>query len=360
MLDLVRCGGRDEERHRPTVYVRTEMDALTVKENTGLPYASKVTVKRADGEVGVMHACGHDLHMTVFLGTAKVLAESKGQWSGTVVLIGQPAEKMVSGAKAMSGSRIGSARFAGLCGGASRVNRGSHACGRGFSRHHYPWLRRPRCTPSYDQGPHPDCLGMVVFLQTIVSREMDPLQPTVVTVGSFHAGTKHNIIPDDAHLQLTVRTMNRVQREKVLAAVKRATNGISEAAGVPADRAPIIEVSKNSVPQRSTTGINPPCGRSARKISWQRERGAGTARYGQRGFQLVRAHRSQSTHRDVLSWCGGPGEIEGIERSRNSLADTALERVCTVAGAGNPDGREGDDQRSDGPVEEAVSGRKWL
>jgi len=85
----------------PTVYVRTDMDALPVKENTGLAYASKVTVKRAGGEVGVMHACGHDLHMTVFLGTAKMLAESKSQWSGTVVLIGQPAEEMVSGAAAM-------------------------------------------------------------------------------------------------------------------------------------------------------------------------------------------------------------------------------------------------------------------
>ena len=89
----------------PTVYVRTDMDALPVKENTGLPYASKVTVKRAGGEVGVMHACGHDLHMTVFLGTAKMLAENKGQWSGTVVLIGQPAEESIGGARAMLRSR---------------------------------------------------------------------------------------------------------------------------------------------------------------------------------------------------------------------------------------------------------------
>jgi hippurate hydrolase len=89
---------------------------------------------------------------------------------------------------------------------------------------------------------------LVVFLQTIVSREEDPMQPTVITVGSFHAGTKHNIIPDDAHLQLTVRTMTPEQREKTLAAITRATNGIAAAAGVPAERAPIIEVSKNGVP----------------------------------------------------------------------------------------------------------------
>jgi metal-dependent amidase/aminoacylase/carboxypeptidase family protein len=89
---------------------------------------------------------------------------------------------------------------------------------------------------------------LVVFLQTIVSREMDPLQPTVVTVGTFHAGTKHNIIPDEAHLQLTVRTMTPQQRKKALDAITRAANGIAEAAGIPAERAPIIEVSKDSVP----------------------------------------------------------------------------------------------------------------
>lgn len=243
----------------PTVYVRTDMDALPIKENTGLPYASTVTVKRPGGEVGVMHACGHDLHMTVFLGTAKMLAESKSQWSGTVVLIGQPAEETVGGAAAML--------RAGLF---TEFPKPDYV----LALHDYPWL--PAGVVAWREGPilagadsvditirgygghgaapnatkDPIVIAseLVVFLQTIVSREMDPLQPTVITVGSFHAGTKHNIIPDDAHLQLTVRTMTPVQREKVLAAIKRATNGIAEAAGVPAERAPIIEVSKDSVP----------------------------------------------------------------------------------------------------------------
>jgi amidohydrolase len=243
----------------PTVYVRTELDALPVTENTPLSYASKVTVKRASGQVGVMHACGHDLHMTVFLGTAKMLAESKSQWSGTVVMIGQPAEETVGGAAAMLRAGLFSKfpkpdyvlalhdnpwlpagvvawREGAILAGADSVD----ITVRGYGGH--------GAAPNSAKDPIVIASELVVFLQTIVSREMDPLQPTVVTVGSFHSGTKHNIIPDNAHLQLTVRTMTPEQREKVLAAIKRATNGIAEAAGVPADRAPIIEVAKDAVP----------------------------------------------------------------------------------------------------------------
>ena len=243
----------------PTVYVRTDMDALPVKENTGLTYASQVTVNRPGGAVGVMHACGHDLHMTVFLGTAKMLAESKSQWSGTVVLIGQPAEETVGGAQAMLRAGLFS-KFpkpdfvlalhdnSYLPAGVVAWKEGTMLAGadsvditiRGFGGH--------GAVPNATKDPIVIAAELVVFLQTIVSREMDPQVPTVVTVGSFHAGTKHNIIPDDAHLQLTVRTMNLEQRAKVLAAITRATNGIAEAAGIPAERAPIIETSKDGVP----------------------------------------------------------------------------------------------------------------
>jgi hippurate hydrolase len=243
----------------PTVYVRTELDALPVIENTGLPYASKVTVKRAGSEVGVMHACGHDLHMTVFLGTAKMLAESKSQWSGTVIMIAQPAEETVGGAAAMLRSGL-YAKFpkpdyvlalhdsAVLPAGEVAWHEGTMLAGadsvditiRGYGGH--------GAAPNMTKDPIMIASELVVFLQTIVSREEDPMQPTVITVGSFHAGTKHNIIPDDAHLQLTVRTMTPEQREKTLAAITRATNGIAAAAGVPAERAPIIEVSRNGVP----------------------------------------------------------------------------------------------------------------
>jgi amidohydrolase len=243
----------------PTVYVRTELDALPVRENTGLPYASQVTVKRVNDEVGVMHACGHDLHMTVFLGTAKMLAEEKNHWSGTVVMIGQPAEETVGGAAAMLRAGLFE-KFpkpdyvlalhdsAVLPAGQVAWHEGTMLAGadsvditiRGYGGH--------GAAPNMTKDPIVIASELVVFLQTIVSREEDPLQPTVVTVGSFHAGTKHNIIPDDAHLQLSVRTMNTEQREKTLAAIARATNGIAAAAGVPAERAPIITVSTSGVP----------------------------------------------------------------------------------------------------------------
>ncbi len=243
----------------PTVYVRTELDALPVRENTGLSYASKVTVKRANDEVGVMHACGHDLHMTVFLGTAKMLAEEKSHWSGTVVMMAQPAEETVSGAAAMLRAGLFE-KFPKpdyvlalhdspvLPAGQVAWHEGPILAGadsvditiRGYGGH--------GAAPNMTKDPIVIASELVVFLQTIVSREEDPLQPTVLTVGSFHAGTKHNIIPDDAHLQLTVRTMTPEQREKTLAAITRATNGIAAAAGVPSDRAPLITVSKDGVP----------------------------------------------------------------------------------------------------------------
>src|SRR5580692_5291515 len=243
----------------PTVYVRTELDALPSVENTGVAYASHVKVKRGSGEVGVMHACGHDLHMTVCLVSAKMLAESKGQWSGTVVMIGQPAEETVDGAEAMLRAGLYTKfpkpdyvlalhdspvlpvgevayREGPMLAGADSVD----ITIRGFGGH--------GAAPNMGKDPIVVASELVVFLQTIVSREEDPLQPTVITVGSFHAGTKHNIIPDEAHLQLTVRTMTPAQREKVLAAIKRITNGIAEAAGIPTERAPIIEIAKDNVP----------------------------------------------------------------------------------------------------------------
>jgi amidohydrolase len=243
----------------PVVYVRTELDGLPVTENTGVPYASKVKVKRANGEVGVMHACGHDLHMTVFLGTAKILADNKPQWSGTVVMIGQPAEEVVTGAGAMLRAGLFT-KFpkpdyvialhdsADLPAGTVAWHVGPMLAGadsvditiRGYGGH--------GATPQITKDPIVIGAELVMALQTIVSRETNPLTPAVVTVGSFHAGTKHNIIPDEAHLQLTVRTMTPGQREKTLEAITRITNGIAAAAGIPAERAPIIEIAKDHVP----------------------------------------------------------------------------------------------------------------
>src|SRR5262249_54213561 len=210
-------------------------------------------------EVGVMHACGHDVHMSVFIGTARMLAAMKNQWSGTLVLIGQPAEETVGGAHALLRAGLftkfprpdyvlalhdGSHLPAGKVGwhegtilaGADSVD----ITVRGYGGH--------GAAPQNSKDPIVLASEIVVALQTIVSREMDPQVPTVITVGSFHAGTKHNIIPDEAHLQLTVRTMSPKQREKVLTAIARIASGIAAAAGVPSDRAPIIEIAKDGVP----------------------------------------------------------------------------------------------------------------
>ena len=244
----------------PTVMVRTDMDALPIEEKTGLPYASHAKAKRPDGtEVGVMHACGHDIHMTVFLGTARMLVQTKDQWSGTLILIGQPAEETIGGARAMlraglftkfskpdyvialhdthsiPAGKVGF-REGTLLAGADSVD----ITVRGIGGH--------GAAPQESKDPILVASEIVVALQTIVSREMNPQQPTVVTVGSFHAGTKHNIIPDDAHLQLTVRTMNSEQREKVLAAITRVVNGVAATAGIPAELAPIIQISPDHVP----------------------------------------------------------------------------------------------------------------
>jgi amidohydrolase len=243
----------------PTVYVRTELDALPVRESTGLSYASKVTAKRGNDEVSVMHACGHDLHMTVFLGTAKMLVEEKSHWSGTVVMFAQPAEETAGGAAAMlraglfekfpkpdyvlafHDSAVTPAGQVAWVEGAIMAGADSvDITIRGYGGH--------GASPNATKDPIVIGSELVVFLQTIVSREEDPLTPTVITVGSFHAGTKRNIIPDDAHLQLSVRTMSPAQREKTLAAITRAANGIAAAAGVPSELAPIVTVPESGVP----------------------------------------------------------------------------------------------------------------
>jgi amidohydrolase len=237
----------------PTVMVRTELDALPVEERTGLPYASHVSVKRPGGEVGVMHACGHDLHMTSWIGTARMLAQLRDEWRGTLVMIGQPAEEGFGGAKAMLRDGLYS-RFPHpdyvlalhdmptLAAGKVAWKEGSILSSadsvdiivRGYGGH--------GAAPHMTKDPIVIASEIVLSLQTIVSREINPLDSAVVTVGTFHAGTKSNIIPDEAHLELTVRTMKPEVREKVLASIQRISEGIAAAAGVPAERAPIVRV----------------------------------------------------------------------------------------------------------------------
>ena len=241
----------------PTVLVRTDMDALPVEEDTGLPYASKVTAK-ADGgrEVHVMHACGHDAHMSAFIGTARALQRLKDRWSGTIVFIGQPAEETVGGARALLKAglynRFGKPDFAlgfhdkadlqtghiGVTPGYTYANVDSvDVTVRGIGGH--------GAYPHKTKDPIVLAAEMINAWQTIASRENNPLDPIVVTVGSIHGGTKHNIIPDEAKMQLTVRTYKSEVRDRVLKAIDDIAKGIASAGGVPADRAPIVNVLKD-------------------------------------------------------------------------------------------------------------------
>jgi amidohydrolase len=240
----------------PVVLIRTELDALPVNEKTGLAYASTVKTKNDAGdEVSVMHACGHDVHITSMLGTAKMLSELKDQWHGTLIILGQPAEETVDGARAMMRDGLyqkfpkpdfvvalhdNSGLEAGKVGytpGYSLASADSVDIKiRGVGGH--------GAAPQSTKDPIVVAAEIVLALQTIVSRENSPLDPAVITVGSIHGGSKHNIIPDEVNLQLTVRAYSEEVRKRMLASIERITRGIALAAGIPADRAPIVKVSE--------------------------------------------------------------------------------------------------------------------
>ena len=238
----------------PTLLMRADMDGLPVVEQTGLAYASKVKgTSRAGGETGIMHACGHDSHMTAWVGAARRMAATKDQWSGTLVMILQPGEETGEGAQAMLADGL-----------YTRFPKPSHV----LAFHDAASL--PAGTIGYSNGyalanvdsvdisvkgvgghgayPHttkdPIVLAsrIVSALQTLVSRENDPQSPAVVTVGSFHAGAKHNIISDEAQLLLTVRSYKDETRKLLLDGIKRIVRGEAIAAGMPDDRMPVVTV----------------------------------------------------------------------------------------------------------------------
>jgi amidohydrolase len=243
----------------PTVLVRTELDALPVDEKTGVPYASKVKTKNdAGAEVSVMHACGHDIHMTSLLGTAKLMAELKNSWHGTLIVLGQPAEETIDGARAMLRDGLYTnfpkpdfaialhdnaelpAGVVGYTPGYALASSTSVDIKiRGLGGH--------GSRPDASKDPIVVAAQVVMALQTIVSRENSPFDPAVVTVGSIHGGTRYNIIPDEVNLQLTVRTYKEEVRKRILASIERITRGVALAAGVPKDRAPIVKASETEV-----------------------------------------------------------------------------------------------------------------
>lgn len=243
----------------PTVLVRTELDALPVDEKTGLPYASKVKAKNDAGQdVSVMHACGHDIHMTNMLGTAKMLSQLKNEWHGTLIILGQPAEETIDGARAVLRDglydKVPKPDYAIALHDSSELAAGTVGYTPGYALASSTsvdikirGVGGHGAKPDTTKDPIVVAAEVVMALQTIVSRENSPLDPVVVTIGSIHGGSKHNIIPDEVNLQLTVRTYKDEVRKKVLAAIERITRGIALAAGIPNDLAPIVKVSDSEV-----------------------------------------------------------------------------------------------------------------
>jgi len=235
----------------PTIMLRTELDALPVEEKTGLPYASKVREKDDAGhEVAVMHACGHDLHMAALLGTAEVMAREKSNWHGTLMLIGQPAEETITGAAAMIRDglftrfpkpdvavalHVDNLRPAGMV----AITPGIYNTNADSVRITIYGKGGHGATPQATIDPIVIAARTILDLQTIVSREVKPGEMAVLTIGYVRAGTKNNIIPDQAEMGLTVRTFKSDVRKQILAAIARIAKADAEAAGAP--REPLVE-----------------------------------------------------------------------------------------------------------------------
>jgi amidohydrolase len=243
----------------PRLLLRTELDALPVEEKTGLDYASAVKTTNAQGQqVPVMHACGHDIHMTALLGAARELAARKTQWHGTLMLIGQPSEETIDGARAVLADhlyeRFGRPDFV-----LSEHDDSTNAAGtiaikpgpllasstsidvmmRGIGAH--------GSAPQLGKDPILEAAEFVVLAQSIVSRQIDPQEPAVLTVGTIHGGTKPNIISEEVTMGLTLRTYSDKVRDQIIADIRRTAEGIAIGYGVPTDRMPIVTVSPTEI-----------------------------------------------------------------------------------------------------------------
>ena len=236
----------------PTVLLRTDMDALPIEEATGLPYASHVVVKSDSGtSIPVMHACGHDIHMSSWIGTAKLMATNRDRWHGTLILIGQPAEETGEGAPAMIKDGL-LTRFPRPDFALAIHDSANQPVGQlGYTPGYALASADSVDITIYGRGGHggrpqstidPVVIAArtVLALQTIVSRENNPLDPVVITVGTIHGGTKNSIIPDEVKLQLTVRTYKPEVRKRVLASIERVAKGEALAGGAPKE--PLVKV----------------------------------------------------------------------------------------------------------------------
>lgn len=251
----------------PTVLIRTDMDALPVTEATGVAYASKVRSKTAAGEdVGVMQACGHDIHMSAFLGVAKELAEHRAQWHGTVIMLGQPAEEVIQGAKAMMADGLykrvprpdyilGMHDFGNIPSGTVGISAGPMMASSDSITVVFHGVGAHGSQPQNSKDPIFMGAEFVTLLQGVVSRQIAPQSPGVITVGTFHAGTKNNIIPAEATLGLTVRSYDKATLKTLLDGITNTANAVAVAYGLPADKMPTITHPESTEPTLNDSAL---------------------------------------------------------------------------------------------------------
>jgi hippurate hydrolase len=300
----------------PVLLLRADMDALPLAEQTGLPYASKAKGRTREGaETAVMHACGHDTHMTAWIGTARRLAAMKKSWSGTLVMIAQPAEEIGLGAKAMLDdglfTRFPKPSVAIAFHDSAQLPAGTLGYSDGYTLANVDSVDLTvKGVGGHGAYPHlakdPIVLAsrIVTALQTLVAREVDPLESGVVTVGSFHGGSKHNIIPDEVKLQLTIRSYTPEVRKILLDGIARIARGEAIAAGMPEDRMPVMTLRNELTP--ATFNTQPLTGRIA---------GAFSKRFGERrviktkpqmgGEDFSQYYLADKSIQSLIFWVGG-------------------------------------------------------
>ena len=243
----------------PTILYRTDMDALPMDEKTGLEYASKAKTEYNGSTVGAMHSCGHDMHMASWLGTARALVEMKSKWKGTLMLIGQPAEEIGAGAKAMLDdglyTKFGVPDFGVGLHSSPTIPAGQVGFGKGYTMANTESIDinvfgygAHGAAPHMSIDPVVISSMIVMDLQTIVSRNLKPTESAVVTVGAIQGGVKHNIIPDQVTLKLTVRTYTEEVRTMVHRRIKEICKGVAIAAGLPEDKLPEVVIPEEFTP----------------------------------------------------------------------------------------------------------------
>jgi len=317
----------------PVVLVRADMDGLPVTEQTGLPGASKVRVTTDEGiETGVMHACGHDTHMTSWIGVARLMAANKAKWSGTLVMIGQPAEERGAGARMMLDdglySRFPKPEYALAFHDAAQFPAGMIGYTPGYALANVDsvditvkGVGGHGAYPQTTKDPIVLASRIVGALQTLVSREVSPLDSAVVTVGSFHAGAKHNIIPDEAKLQLTVRSYTDEVRNRLLDGIARVAKGEAIAAGLPEDKMPVVKIDRN---EYTPSTFNTPD--FTEKMATLLKARFGEQRVVQMppvmgGEDFGRYARDDKSIKSLIFWVGGvpPAEIDAAKAEGRTL-----------------------------------------